>query len=726
MTPQEDVDAGKRDTAQGAQDDAPTPQVEDADVDREPRGAAIDDDARVHVSSTFNGTVIVGEGGAIGYAVGDRVQRDSGLIVESLVTATRRYYLKPEGFSEKAAALRGGHLLLLVGREGTGRAAGALMLADLCRETGTPIYRLPPTRSLAELSRQRFKSGRCYLVYDWLRPSSGPSSVERFDADQLAARLRAAGAYLVLTTTQTSRPGAGSSAYEKAWTAPDLGLLFDHCFERMAVTAEAQSVRGNLRERAARAGSARQVVRLVEGLVDGVHEALSAVEDNDREAITAWFDAEPGRRAVRAATVLAFAGRAGDDGDRDVGVGQRNFELLYARLEEAQAAFRGDRPPEESPAPPDDEPQPQDRHTLFANSGLTDFIVPPTRNPGVGAQHHPGFRTRRQRDLVMELLYQRYGNDVWGPVNLWLHEVADQSVVTDAQISVAYGLGRFALHAFDEVRSQYLEHWAAGGWTQRTCAVYALWSMAESDDLAPPALSLATGWVHNRGPERAITAAIALGGALGKRYPSEAMRRLWPLALRGRAISGYARLAIGNLLAIESADETDSGGVARYLANKIRPLLKPQAATDERRAALWAVVGVLDLNGRSAEVPLAAQVLRERPGIAQSLGELWAGSLRSAPHRSDAVAALHRTLLALVEVQGGDRLAARLGEAVLPLLSSAQQRQVELGLRAAQTPKEQREARLAVLRAFLGSAPGTRNTNAGHRFDSSGKASLLR
>ena len=308
----------------------------------------------------------------------------------------------------------------------------------------------------------------------------------------------------------------------------------------------------------------------------------------------------------------------------------------------------------------------------------------------------------------MQLLHARYGNDLWGPVRLWLDEVVAEPRITDAQIAVAYGLGRFARLAFDEVRSHYLEQWAAGAWPQRTCAVYALWSMAESDDLAPLALNVATGWVHNRGPERAITAAIAFGGALGKRYPSEAMRRLWPLALRGRAISGFAKYAIGNLLAIESEDATDSGGVARYLANKIGPLLKPGAVVADRRAALWVIVGVLGLNhGRIPDLPLPAQVLRERPGAIEPLGELWSGALRSAPHRSAAVETLHRTLLALVDFPGGAQLAGRLGQAILPQLSDAHCRQVELGLRALRSPKDRQDARL-VLRAFLDADPDGR------------------
>ena len=668
--------------------------------DGDPLAEGLDGDARVHVSSTFNGTVIVGEGGTVGFSVNERVQRDSGVIAETTVDALRRHYCDPPDFAGAINALRRNHLLILVGGEGTGRAAGALMLADELREDGAPIYRLPPTRSLAELSRQLFKKGRAYLVLDWIRPAGAQASIDRYDADQLAAKLRDIGARLILSTVRASAPGGGSSAFERRWTAPDLGSLFDHCFDRATLTAEAEKARAHLRDRATRLGSARQVVRLVDGLADGVEYALAAVEDSDRDAIVSWFDANPDRRAVRTATVLAFAGCTADDGERGVGVGQRNFELLYAELEAAQAEFRGDRPPEEMPAPPEEEAHQQVRYTLLAQAGLLDFTIPMAERPAVGTQHRPGFRTVRQRDLFMEMLHLRYGHDLWGPLRLWLDGVVAQPVVTDAQIAVAYGLGRFSRHASDEVRSHYLEKWSGGAWPQRTCAVYALWSMTESDDLAPLALNQATSWVHDRGPERAITAAVAFGGALGKRYPSEAMRRLWPMALRGRAISGFARLAIGNLLAIESCDESDSGGVSRYLANKVRPLLEPDASAPDRRAALWVIVTVLSLVGRNPDMPLAAEVMRERPGVAEPLGELWAGTLRSNPHRSASVAALYRTLVALADTSSGSRLAGQLGQAILPQLTEAQRRQVELGLRALRTPKERHGAR-TVLLAFL-------------------------
>jgi hypothetical protein len=664
----------------------------------------VDADARVHVNSTFNGTVIVGDGGAVGFSVSERVQRDSGAIADSVVAATRRLYSEPADFARASAALRRDRLLISVGGEGTGRAAGSLMLADARRDPGATIYRLPPTRTLAELSKQTYKSGHCYLVHDWIRPAGSQASLDRFDADQLATRLKASDAYLILTTTRASQHGSGSSAYETRWTPPDLEDVFDHCFKLATITAEAEDAREMLRGRAAALGSARQVVRLVEGLADGVEFALSEVEDSDREAIAAWFDANPNHRAVRAATVLAFAGRTGDDGERGVGVGQRTFEVLFARLEAAQAMFRGDRPPEEMPAPPEHEAKRQDRHSLFADSGLADFVTPPTERAAVGAQLYPGFRTRRQRDLFMELLHLKYGHDHWGPMRIWFDGIVSEPAVSDAQVAVAYGLGRFTRHAFDEVRTHYLEEWAAGAWPQRTCAVFALWSMVEVDDLAPLALNQATSWVRNRGQERAVTAAIAFGGALGKRYPSEAMRRLWPLALRGKAISGYALFAIANLLAIESADEADSGGVSRYLANKIRPLLLPGAIAADRRAALWVIVGILNLDGRSPGLPLAAQVLRERPDVVEALGELWAGTLRSAPHRGESVESLHRTLLALVDFPGAAQLARRLGQAILPHLSTAQRRQVELGLRGVSTLKDRRDTRM-VLQAFLDAAP---------------------
>ncbi|GAA5000106.1 hypothetical protein GCM10025734_34910 [Kitasatospora paranensis] len=191
--------------------------------------------------------------------------------------------------------------------------------------------------------------------------------------------------------------------------------------------------------------------------------------------------------------------------------------------------------------------------------------------------------------------------------------------------------------------------------------------MAQDDLLAPLALRTAVGWARNRGQQRAMTAAVALGGVLGQRYLSEALRWLWVLALRGGRIRAAAQRALGHLLSVEADADSGSGGVPRFLASKVRPLLRPGADIAERRLALTTVVAILSTTAPDSDDPVVARLVLDRPGDVPVVAELWASAIRSGPHRGDAVAALRATLRSLARSEATSA-AARLGAELLPRL----------------------------------------------------------
>jgi hypothetical protein len=664
----------------------------------------------VEVTNIYHGNVTIEDGRTVGFAVGGTVPRDSGMVPEAAIEAIARLYLKPEAFHTALRSLRKNHLVILVGAEGSGRFAGSIMLAGTLRDPATPIMRCPPTRTLAELGGQTFKKGQCSVLRDWIPTATSGVALTSFDAEHLSQRLRGAGAYLIITRLAGSLSSVATAAFEEHWSPPDPAALFDHCFDRVDKLDGVAEALPALRERAAQLGCPRHVVHLARQLCDGVEQALLTVDDSVERDVTAWFEEKPSRRAIRAAVILTFACRAGDEPDDAPGVGQRGFEHLFALLEQAEAEYRGDQPPEVAEPPDEGEEFPQERHHLLAYANLAPFTVEPPARPVVGIEHRPGFRTAAQRDLFMAELVRRYGDELWSPVHAWLAEAIAPPYISDAHLAIAYGIGRMARYDANEVQDAYLEQWAAGRMAERYCAVFTLWSMAAHEDLAPLALARVRDWVWGRGTERAIVAAITFGGALGKRYPIEAMWWLWRLAMRGQRISLYARVAIGNLLTIDAA--SNDPVVARFLLKKTKPLLLPGAQAAERRTALSVVEAALSVSDADGKTPGIVKVLRECPAALAPIGELWSGVLRSAPHRAGGIAVLHRTLKALENAPDGMGIAVRLGREILPALSPPQRTQVELGLRKLSAPEETRK-KSAIVAAFLNLPPDAQTPPAG-------------
>ncbi|HYK30434.1 MAG TPA: hypothetical protein VEV63_00680 [Streptosporangiaceae bacterium] len=238
-----------------------------------------------------------------------------------------------------------------------------------------------------------------------------------------------------------------------------------------------------------------------------------------------------------------------------------------------------------------------------------------------------------------------------------------------ATISATSGLAVVARSAIDHVRDTYLTPWSAGDLRHKLMAVSLLFAMTEDQLLASAALDIAVGWARHGGQERAVTAAIAFGGPLGRRHLAEAKRWLWVLTMRDERVCQVASLAFGQLFAVEAATDTDRSEVARFLAAELRLLMQPEAAAHERRAALTVVNAVLSAARPDSPTPAVAGLVRARQADLRPVAELWAATLNSVPHRRMAVIALHLTLAALTDDTASLELAASLGHAILPRLT---------------------------------------------------------
>jgi hypothetical protein len=262
---------------------------------------------------------------------------------------------------------------------------------------------------------------------------------------------------------------------------------------------------------------------------------------------------------------------------------------------------------------------------------------------------------------VLTELAARFGSELWEPVDRWLRELA-RSLDRKILSQISLGLALHARRAFDEV-SPLLQDWSDGTVTERLTAAYVLSWMCFDDDLGSVALRTATGWAVRSGPRRAWTAAVALGGELGVRYQSEALRWLWELTIRPERISRPARESIADLFRGAEQDPASATTVLNYLHSELRRTIRDQGAA-RTRSAHRTVLAVLRADRRNVDQPVAAHVLRDQHGTAAVLGALWAEVLRSASHRDDAIEALRRTVCLIGQDGTAERAVRDLGAAI--------------------------------------------------------------
>jgi hypothetical protein len=691
------------DHADPAQTDATAPSDEfDGDEVEEPGqpppGSGEDEDFATQatvINNFFAGVAAntVGVSGSSAQTMRTAIPQESGVLAVAEVRDALRYYLRPAEFDRALDILTHRHLVVLTGPEGSGKKAGTLELARGACPNAESYTVLPPTRSLRELALYRgYRADQAYLLHDWVPVAADSGSVAGYDLEQLTARLSQKNAYMAMTFENAGQLQVILREMCVAWSPPDPAALLDRRTAELRELRLSDTEHEQLRARARQLRSPRLVLRLAESATQGVETALAEAGENENSAIASWFEAMPARWKVWAVTALTFLS----------GVGERRFEVQLATLTKfriaSSAPASSSSPDDRRDEPGDDDPFPQSRWKLANDASLEAFISERDPASPVGSEHRPAFRTKAYRLHFMMELNRRFGDDLWTPVREWLFTLADQPF-GEAQVAAGYGLALLARCAFQDVEATYLTPWAAGDLKHRLMAVNVLWSMAEDELVAAAALRLAVGWVRNRGQERAITAALAFGGPLGQRYPSEGMRWLWILAHRGERIGRIARIAISQLFAVESEADREKSAVARFLVKKVRAVLKSGANLRERRAALAVVNSVLGTTESLSEVPAVVRVLRTRPADFQPVGELWAAVLNSMPHRYEAITSLHLTLAALTDGPESIQLAAQLGRVILPRLTPRSQHVLEQVL---PDPERARRISASVIAAFLG------------------------
>jgi hypothetical protein len=657
--------------AQDENDKKPSPDPNDAS--RSDDDVQDDDWHRdAQVINAFYGTVQA-TGASFGIASGTSTRRATGLVDAEQIEAVLRCYLAPAPLRHATEVLGKKHLVMLAGKEGTGKRAGALALLKDVIATKAKIISLSPALSLGELTSDiRFRAGNGYLIQDWIE-DSGTETVQRFEVERLLRKLAKVGengAYLVITTTVPMRRRHFEGLLVE-WMAPDPVALFDTCLAKASAPLPLQSEIDKVRARVRELHSPAEVVTLTKRLSEGksAEAALGAVEEFRNAEVAVWFDEKPKRNATLEVAALAFVHA----------VPERTFESLLSQLTTIADEIRWGESPQARPSSYEDD-LPQRRvgwsrqHALIVGSNNNSAQA----NPFDG-ERRLVFRCEGHREQVIAELVRRYGYELWEPIRIWARGLATSTA--EVRVQVAFGVALLARESLQEVEESFLGPWSRGLALERLTAAHVLSWMCMNDATAPIALRIALRWVQNAGPRPAMTAAVALGGELGVRYPTDCLNWLWFLTLRAEQISEVARRSL-TLLFRMAVDRSDHAITAlRLLLKLVSDEVRNRAGSPRTRTSLTTIVKILNAESLESPDPLAASLLLSHPESAELLGSLWAWPLCSGPHRASATNALRRTLGALEGHDEALEAAARLGAGVWSSLPSEWLHLVERDLR---------------------------------------------
>ncbi|MEV0704927.1 hypothetical protein AB0I53_44395 [Saccharopolyspora sp. NPDC050389] len=621
------------------------------------------------VINKFYGNVDAGST-QFGVSLGVTHRRATGPVDEAQVRQAHEHFVASPRHSDAARILVQENLVLLAGPENTGRTTSAIVLLHLALDDPhAPLVSLSPAMSLAQLVEYpHFKRNRGYLVRDWVDDAQ-PDAVQQFEVAQLSNRLQKHGAYLVLVTESARIQRLTTSAVK--WEPPAPEAMFDEYAPPQPDTrARAHAVELN---------SPAEVVAFARNLSYGLETALVRLDGSTAKQVTEWFDSKPERLKTLEAAALAFAH----------GLPDRTFEAVFERLLRIAGPVPIDVPGEsairQSRADRSD-------HPLIS----TTLDVPGP--DGLAGERRLVFRSVEHRARVIAELVERYGFELWDPIRTWLHELVSEPPLSELHFQMALGISLLSRNSPREAEQDYLFRWADGTSVTRLTAAHVLTWMCIDDSLAPQALRIALSWATNAGTRRAMTAATALGGEIGARYPSDAMRVLWFLAARSQRIGDIARVSLGLLFSAAVENAADASWVLNLLRSLARQSIGNGNEFRRIQLSKRALLSVLSGNCGSSEEAITAHVLRRQPASMHALGEIWGWVLCSGSHRGRAIEALRHALQALAAHDGTLPIIAELGNAIRTRMPAPQLELLHRDLRFALTKTDQ-----AVASTFLSS-----------------------
>ncbi|NED19976.1 hypothetical protein G3I31_18040, partial [Streptomyces sp. SID9913] len=460
-------------------------------------------------------------------------------------------YVRPDCFEEAVRALERDGVVVVVGPPGIGKRSAAVALAAAVAE-GTEYVVLSPGRSLEDLAdgRVTFEKGVGYLLIDRMREAA--TGTADFDWRRVRDAVREAGAHLVITTVHPVEGEAPGSVRHVPWQPPDLTAVLRLRLVRAECTdGTVEQAVEEMPPGCAVAEVAEAAGRIAQGAVPA--EVWREYGSGAAEPVRNWFAGGRDPQEWTEVTTLAFV----------TGAGYRDFETCQERLEQWVAST--------FPVLANDEEKAQahrrsaDRRLMLAQNSL---VAVEEHKEGARTRSALVFAAPHYRQWVLEELWAKRSTAYWDGVRDWLTELVDGRPGLGVQLSVASALALLTRPAFDEVADNYLYPWASGvaGPGGQSTATLVLQCMCLDEGLAATALGVGREWARAADPALRSTAAAAFSGALGVRFPTDAVNVLLRLTHR----SDDAMLALAGLVAVLLECGEDTGAVLRPLAYRLK------------------------------------------------------------------------------------------------------------------------------------------------------------
>jgi hypothetical protein len=551
-------------------------------------------------------------------------RRLQGALSDADIRAAIASYVYPAGFDEALEWLRRDRLIVLEGRPGSGRRAGAIALLN--RVVDRPPIMLSPTAPLSELAERTYRSGDGYLVID--RVGGDRAAEADVGWVSIADRVRAHRSFLVVT----SSVGASHSVQHVTWQRPPAGdLLRAHLTGRGYASDDLDSVVEQLVAAVPADCPLTRLVRLADLISAGASlpEALEVLKHESGQAVLRWFGEPHTRREIAEVTALAF----------QAGINERAFESRLARLEELIEEYTPGRVRRRTA--PDEF---IGGRGWADGDGLIGIFAPPT----VGAARVVVFKEAAYQQFVITRLWDTCEVWFWDAVRDWLYETVSE----EASLEVASGLAWLACASLDEVQTSFLQPWAHGqlGWHGQVTATYVLWYMCRDGTTAPLALDTTIRWANATDIDVRSTAVLALTGELGVSYPHETVRRLWQLIAQSHDLRDTACTALGRLFAVLVDQTQDAGIVLAMLDERRERFSGRHPKPDMRRVTMVAVLATVTVRSYRTGRPAIVEYIHFQPDRLDVVAHLWADLIRHRPLRRRGLIALWQALHALRDI----------------------------------------------------------------------------
>lgn len=534
----------------------------------------------------------------------------TGRIGSSELGRLDHFYDPPPVYSAAAKELAEERIVLVTGKPGSGRRAGAIqMLRQVAPHL--PLVSLSPTTTFAELCVRPFQQ-QGYLLPDKL----SEQNVSQAQFDEIAEALKEVGAYLVITCTAATVPSE-LSAHD--WLAPEPKALLATYLDLHGPNVDAQQREEALAQLPADIAPSK-VVSVGKHLVAGATaaEALGALSVENASKVDQWFDKSRTLAEVQFVAALAFLDQTSE----------LAFEQGLRDLIEVMT------PVGTSAAVEADSVIPQRRHEQFAEGSLATVVSSADHYGGTGRRVE--LKQFVSHERLVSCLHERYGPQLWDPLTQWARRIAKQR---NPEVQAAVARGAAQLWKIDRAvaESLFLTPWSKGSSAEQLTAAMTLWWLGLDSRTEDAALKYATRWADSGTASQRRTAIVAFSGSLGVRFLSDALKWIWRSATRARNEKELqlARASMTDLCAEVGKDTETVAALLRAvlaLVNGLPPNLLVQRDAFRLVAAILAV--------RCGQLRLPSTCLIQVPDSAAELGQLWARTLVSRPARRAALNAL--------------------------------------------------------------------------------------